>query len=159
MKVAFVGKGGSGKTTLASLFALRAAGSGAPVLALDADIHQNLAVALGADEEVAAGLPALPDHLTALKEWLRGDNPRIPDAASMIKTTPPGRGSRLVTVTEDNPVYTPPCGRSCPGSGSGWPGGSPRTISGWRATTPRPARWSSCSHTSSTVRASTWWST
>jgi CO dehydrogenase maturation factor len=58
VKVAFVGKGGSGKTTLASLFALRAAQSGAPVLALDADINQNLAVALGADEEVAAGLPA-----------------------------------------------------------------------------------------------------
>ena len=105
MKVAFVGKGGSGKTTLASLFALRAARSGAPVLALDADINQNLAVALGADEEVAAGLPTLPDHLTELKDWLRGDNPRIPVATSMIKTTPPGRGSRLLTVTEDNPIY------------------------------------------------------
>lgn len=123
MKVAFVGKGGSGKTTLASLFALRAAQSGAPVLALDADINQNLAVALGADEEVAAGLPALPDHLTALKEWLRGDNPRIPDAQSMIKTTPPGRGSRLVTVTEDNPVYDAAVREVVPGVRLGLAGG------------------------------------
>lgn len=123
MKVAFVGKGGSGKTTLASLFALRAAQTGAPVLALDADINQNLAVALGADEEVAAGLPALPDHLPALKEWLRGDNPRLPRAEAMIKTTPPGRGSRLVTVTEDNPVYDAALREVVPGVRLGLAGG------------------------------------
>ena len=105
MKVAFVGKGGSGKTTCASLFALRAAATGAPVLALDADINQNLAVALGATEADAAGLPTLPAHLGLIKEWLRGDNPRIPSADQMIKTTPPGRGSRLLRVVEDNPVY------------------------------------------------------
>lgn len=105
MKVAFVGKGGSGKTTCASLFALRAAAAGAPVLALDADINQNLAVALGATEEDAAGLPTLPGHLGLIKEWLRGDNPRIPSTDQMIKTTPPGRGSRLLRVVEDNPIY------------------------------------------------------
>ncbi|MFC5065209.1 ATP-binding protein [Actinomycetospora atypica] len=105
MKIAFVGKGGSGKTTLASLFALRAAATGAPVLALDADINQNLAVALGADETTAAGLPTLSGHVGVLKEWLRGDNPRLPAADRMIKTTPPGRGSRLLRVDEDNPAY------------------------------------------------------
>lgn len=123
MKVAFVGKGGSGKTTLASLFALRAAQTGAPVLALDADINQNLAMALGAGEEVAAGLPALPDHLVALKDWLRGDNPRIPSAESMIKTTPPRRGSRMVTVTEDNPVFDATVREVVPGVRLGLAGG------------------------------------
>jgi CO dehydrogenase maturation factor len=105
VKIAFVGKGGSGKTTLASLFALRAATSGAPVLALDADINQNLAVALGAAPEIAVGLPTLAGHVGVLKEWLRGDNPRLPAADQMIKTTPPGRGSRLLRVVEDNPAY------------------------------------------------------
>ncbi|NMO89233.1 ATP-binding protein [Actinomycetospora sp. TBRC 11914] len=105
MKIAFVGKGGSGKTTLASLFALRAAGTGAPVLALDADINQDLAVALGAPPAVTATLPTLSGHVDVLKEWLRGDNPRLPAAEQMIKTTPPGRGSRLLRVVEDNPVY------------------------------------------------------
>ncbi|NIH85315.1 ATP-binding protein [Amycolatopsis granulosa] len=105
MKVAFVGKGGSGKTTLTSLFAGYLAGSGCPVLAIDADINQHLAVALGASAEEAAALPALGEHLTLIKDWLRGDNPRITGAGAMIKTTPPGRGSRLLRPFEDNPVF------------------------------------------------------
>ncbi|MEU9382547.1 ArsA-related P-loop ATPase, partial [Streptomyces sp. NPDC048279] len=46
MRVAFVGKGGSGKTTLSALFARRLARSGAPVVAIDGDINQHLAHAL-----------------------------------------------------------------------------------------------------------------
>lgn len=103
MKVAFVGKGGSGKTTCASLFALRAASAGAPVLAFDADINQNLAVALGAAP--SATFPTLPEHLDVVKGWLAGDNPRLPSPGDMAKTTPPGRGSRLLRVVEDNPVW------------------------------------------------------
>ena len=105
MKIAFVGKGGSGKTTLAALFARRLAATAAPLLAIDADINQHLAVALGADADEAARLPALGDHLPAIKDHLRGDNPRITSAATMVKTTPPGRGSRLVGVDDDNPVW------------------------------------------------------
>jgi CO dehydrogenase maturation factor len=36
---------------------------------------------------------------------LRGTNPRITSAETMIKTTPPGEGSRLLRVRENNPVY------------------------------------------------------
>jgi CO dehydrogenase maturation factor len=104
VKIAFVGKGGSGKTTLASLFTGYLADGGRRVLAIDADINQHLAVALGASEEEALALPTLGEHLMLIKEYLRGDNPRIADAAAMIKTTPPGRGSRLVTPFEDNPI-------------------------------------------------------
>jgi CO dehydrogenase maturation factor len=104
LKVALVGKGGSGKTTLAALLARQVAGS-RPVLAIDADINQHLAVALGADEQTAARWPALGDRLPAIKEYLRGTNPRIPSTSEMIKTTPPGRGSRLLRVAEDNPIY------------------------------------------------------
>jgi CO dehydrogenase maturation factor len=105
MKIAFVGKGGSGKTTLSSLFIRHLATAGAPVVAVDADINQHLGVALGLDETESAALPAMGDHLPLIKDYLRGTNPRIPSAATMIKTTPPGEGSRLLRVREDNPVY------------------------------------------------------
>jgi CO dehydrogenase maturation factor len=105
VKIAFVGKGGSGKTTLTSLFARYLAAAGKPVMAVDADINQHLGVALGLDEDEAAALPAMGDHLDQLKTYLRGTNPRISSVAAMVKTTPPGAGSRLVRVVERNPVY------------------------------------------------------
>jgi CO dehydrogenase maturation factor len=110
VKAAFVGKGGSGKTTLAALFARYLAASqpfaAAPaLLVIDADINQHLAVALGADPDEAVLLPALGDHMDVIKDYLRGDNPRIASAAAMLKTTPPGPGSRLVGVGGDNPLY------------------------------------------------------
>jgi CO dehydrogenase maturation factor len=85
VKIAFVGKGGSGKTTLASLFAAHLAASGRPLLAIDADVNQHLATALGATEDEAACLPALGDHLRLIEDHLRGH--------------------RLLRVVEDNPVY------------------------------------------------------
>jgi CO dehydrogenase maturation factor len=105
MKIAFVGKGGAGKTTLAALFARHLAMQGHAVLALDADINQNLAAALGEDADQAAQRPALGEYLDQIKGYLRGDNPRISSTAAMVKTTPPGRGSRLLRVVEDNPVW------------------------------------------------------
>ncbi|MFE9178276.1 ATP-binding protein [Streptomyces sp. NPDC007126] len=105
MKIAFVGKGGSGKTTLSSLFVRHLAATGAPVVAIDADINQHLGAALGLDDADAAALPALGEHLPLIKDHLRGTNPRITSAEQMIKTTPPGEGSRLLRVREDNPVY------------------------------------------------------
>ncbi|MBV9023805.1 MAG: ATP-binding protein [Streptomycetaceae bacterium] len=113
MKIAFVGKGGSGKTTLSSLFIRHLAAAQIPVIAVDADINQHLAPALGLDEAEATALPAMGAHLPAIKEYLRGTNPRITCADSMIKTTPPGRGSRLLRLTEDNPVYAA-CARTVP---------------------------------------------
>ncbi|MDF3140049.1 MULTISPECIES: ATP-binding protein [unclassified Streptomyces] len=105
MKIAFVGKGGSGKTTLSSLFVRHLAATGAPVLAVDADINQHLGAALGLDEGEAAALPAMGERLPLIKDYLRGSNPRIASAQTMIKTTPPGEGSRLLRVRENNPVY------------------------------------------------------
>jgi CO dehydrogenase maturation factor len=103
MKIAFVGKGGSGKTTLSSLFCRHLAAAGAPVLALDADINQHLGAALGLDD-AAVPVP-MGEHLHEIKDYLRGDNPRIPSADVMVKTTPPGTGSRLLQLTDDNPLW------------------------------------------------------
>ncbi|GIH93076.1 ATP-binding protein [Planobispora siamensis] len=104
--MAFVGKGGSGKTTLSALFARHtAARQDGPVVAVDADINQHLGMALGLEEGELP--PPLGSHLTEIKEFLRGDNPRIGSAAAMVKTTPPGRGSRLLSLDPaDDPIQS-----------------------------------------------------
>ena len=104
MRVAFVGKGGSGKTTLSALFARRLARSGAPVLAIDGDINQHLAEAL-APGTAPVVAPPLGAHLGELKDFLRGTNPHIASREAMIKTTPPGRGSRLLRLLGDDEVH------------------------------------------------------
>lgn len=96
MRIAFVGKGGSGKTTLSALFTRHLAAQGHRVLAIDADINQHLGQALGLEPEQSP--PPLGSGLTWIKEHLRGDNPLIGSADAMIKTTPPGRGSRLLRL-------------------------------------------------------------
>lgn len=104
-RVAFVGKGGSGKTTLASLFSRYLGTQKSAVLAIDADINQHLGEALGLTSEESALVPALGLEIERIKAYLRGTNQRIASASAMIKTTPPGRGSRLVSIKESNPLY------------------------------------------------------
>jgi CO dehydrogenase maturation factor len=75
------------------------------VLAIDADINQHLGAMLGADHATLNAIPSLGNEIHLIKEYLRGTNPRIVSADHMIKTTPPGTGSRLLRVQEDNPLY------------------------------------------------------
>jgi CO dehydrogenase maturation factor len=107
MRAAFVGKGGSGKTTLSALFSRRLAHSGAPVVAIDGDINQHLAHALGLGDDETFAAPPLSARLGEIKAHLRGSNPRITSPEAMIKTTPPGHGSRLLRLLGDDPVHTP----------------------------------------------------
>jgi CO dehydrogenase maturation factor len=76
------------------------------VVAVDADINQHLGVALGLEEDTASAIPAMGEHLPKIKEYLRGSNPRIPSAEAMVKTTPPGSGSRLLRIGGEDPIQT-----------------------------------------------------
>lgn len=104
MKVAFVGKGGSGKTTTSALFARYVAATGKKVLAIDADINQHLAAALGMSptEEI----PALGYHIEEIKSYVKGSNPRISPLDAMLKTTPPGAGSHLIAFDDTDFLKT-----------------------------------------------------
>lgn len=97
MRVAFTGKGGSGKTTMASLFAMQMAKKGKNVLALDADINQHLAAALG----FTGQLRSMGEEFAMIKKYLHGDN-LLFDENSMHKTTPPGRGSQFISLQDDD---------------------------------------------------------
>ena len=105
MRIAFVGKGGSGKSTLSALLiqALWHRQS-APILAIDADINQHLAFALGLHNDAIHARPTLGDALGTLKDLLRDDNPMFPSSAHMIKTTLPGPGSHLIRLHHQDPV-------------------------------------------------------
>jgi CO dehydrogenase maturation factor len=92
-EVAFVGKGGSGKTTCSPGISPRRA----PPHRCWPSTRTSTShlAALGMAEEEAVMLPTLGDHLTEIKDYLQSGNPRIPSAAAMVTTTPPGHGSRL----------------------------------------------------------------
>ena len=83
MKLAIVGKGGVGKTTLSSVLARRLARLGRPVVAVDADPDGNLASALGVAEDV------LPQPIAEMRELiLERTDARDEGAGLMFKLNP-----------------------------------------------------------------------
>lgn len=68
MRVAFAGKGGAGKTTIAATMARLAARRGTPAVAIDADSNPNLAAALGVAPGVAAALGGIPVEIVSRKK-------------------------------------------------------------------------------------------
>lgn len=95
MRIACVGKGGSGKTTVSSLLLRHALQQNIATLAIDADINQQLADAAQIDVQNS---PEVGNHLNMLKTRLIGSNTRIPSAAKMLKTTLPSEGSHFITL-------------------------------------------------------------
>ncbi len=65
MKVAVVGKGGSGKTTTSAVIARTLARRGLRVVALDCDTNPNLGISLGLGDEETERLATMRDELDA----------------------------------------------------------------------------------------------
>ncbi len=103
MKIAFVGKGGSGKSTVSGLFVRHLIDTQQKILAIDADINQHFSSMIGVRFDATK---ALDGHAVAIRQYLTGTNQRIMNTRRMIKTTPPGKGSNLVTIDQKNPIIS-----------------------------------------------------
>ncbi|MEM4953731.1 MAG: AAA family ATPase [Desulfurococcaceae archaeon] len=85
LKIAVVGKGGVGKTTIAACIARLLGKAGYRVLAIDADPSLNLAIAIGIPREITEKTPVLFDEeefiksRTLLPRGLYVMNPRVDD--------------------------------------------------------------------------------
>ena len=96
MKVAIIGKGGSGKTTVAGTLARSLARAGREVIALDCDVNPNLGITLGLGVEET-------ERLAAIRQSLNEDEqehaPHVEELLARFGATGPD-GVRLAVVSK-----------------------------------------------------------
>lgn len=98
MRIAFLGKGGAGKTTTAAGFIQYMRARHPFVLAVDADVNAHLMSALNLSGEVKQ----LGLHFDEVTDYLRGQRTDLGDRP-MIGTTPPANGSNFIRVRKNDP--------------------------------------------------------
>lgn len=104
MRIAFVAKGGSGKTTVSSLFIRYALSQGKQVTAIDGDMNQHLSSALGIRDE-CLNFKDLGNNKERLREILGSNHAYLANLEQMIESTPAGEGSHLFTTSNKSPVW------------------------------------------------------
>lgn len=95
MKIAVIGKGGSGKTTLSGVIARSLARGGRQVVALDCDANPNLGISLGLGIERT-------EHLAAIRQSLDvGETEHAPGVDELLTRfgVEAPDGVRLAVVT------------------------------------------------------------
>lgn len=99
MRIAFLGKGGSGKTTISASFITFLKTKTNHVLAIDADVNMHLKNTLGMNGTIDTLSKYMPDIL----EYVRGKRTDLKNM-EMIETTPPALNSRFIVPQASDPV-------------------------------------------------------
>ena len=103
MRVAFVGKGGSGKSTFSALFFLNLIKNNHNVMCFDADLNIHIPKLLGMDFSETKSLSS-NENTQRIKEYLIGKSTEIASPDHLYKTTPPSRGANLFELTPENEI-------------------------------------------------------
>lgn len=102
MRIAFVGKGGSGKTTFASLFTQCCLQTDVGnIWVVDADLNMHMAEQLGIE---TVGLKHVSDLDSEedIKRYLIGKSSRIESSSHFKKSTPPSQDSNFILVKDSS---------------------------------------------------------
>lgn len=103
MRVAFVGKGGAGKSTFSTLFFLNLIKQNQNAICFDADLNIHVPQLLGVDFPESKSL-SLSANTAKIKQYLIGDSVKIASPDHFYKTTPPSVGVNLFELKPDNQI-------------------------------------------------------
>lgn len=110
MKIAVVGKGGSGKTTTSAILARTLGRSGRSILALDCDSNPNLGISLGLGEDATERLVSVRDAVDA------GEREHASSADDLVERfgvdAPDGVRLAVVSAIQNPEPGCPCCGIS-----------------------------------------------
>jgi len=100
MNIGFYGKGGSGKTTISSLFALYLDSKDHHVGLLDADVNSHTSDVIGIKSDLSKTLSTSKNEID-IWNYLAGKNLKV-DPKEFLNTTPPGNGSGYWSMNKNN---------------------------------------------------------
>ena len=100
MRIAVVGKWGSGKTTTSALLASYLGSVRKKPLLIDADINVHLPALFMREEFPIEKYLSSPENMRKVKGYLIGNNHRIASLAAFRKTTPPTKESQLFVLSD-----------------------------------------------------------